>query len=143
MTCSSEHFVTRIPDTTSPTAPFGIVQLADGTDEGWGCNVRQMHWAESGNYGVVPNPAFPHAFVAAGHDLGEPWDDGCKKAPHWCCTCMNATARDPACAVSSITLAAIRAGRSKGSKENPAGRSAWIPPRRRLPGTVTSPSSRG
>ena len=23
-----------VPDTTSPTAPFGIVQLADGTDEG-------------------------------------------------------------------------------------------------------------
>jgi len=45
-----------VPGTTSPDAPFGIVQLADATDEGWGCNIRQMHWAESGNYGVVPNP---------------------------------------------------------------------------------------
>ena len=85
-----------VPHTTDPNAPFGIVQLADGTDEGWGCNIRQMHWAETGNYGVVPNPAFPNAFVAAAHDLGEPWDDGCRGAPHWCCTCANVT-RDPAC----------------------------------------------
>ena len=34
------------PGTTSSTAPFGIVQLADGTDEGWGCNTLQMHWGE-------------------------------------------------------------------------------------------------
>lgn len=125
------------PHTTSPDAPFGIVQLADATDEGWGCNIRQMHQAETGNYGafvtsisgysyrmfhkgswhsqmstillkqakfilttasacacvcvriapgVVPNPAFKNAFVAAAHDLGEPWDDGCKGAPHFCCT---------------------------------------------------------
>ena len=88
------------PHTTAPDAPFGIVQLADATDEGWGCNIRQMHQAETGNYGavvaempvcdpygsecakslclplfdclsagVVPNPAFKNAFVAAAHDL--------------------------------------------------------------------------
>ena len=28
------------------------------------------------------SPAFPNAFVAAAHDLGEPWDDGCKGGPH-------------------------------------------------------------
>jgi hypothetical protein len=56
----------------------------------------QPRQAESGNHGLVPNPAFPHAFLAAAHDLGEPWDDGCKHAPHWCCTCMNIT-RDAAC----------------------------------------------
>jgi hypothetical protein len=85
-----------VPNTTPPDAPFGIVTLADATDEGWGCNIRQMHWAETGNYGVVPNPALPTAFVATAHDLGEPWDDGCKGAPHFCCTCANTT-RDKAC----------------------------------------------
>ena len=46
----------------------------------------------------MPNPAFPGAFAAAAHDLGEPWDDGCKGAPNWCCVCANAT-KSPACAV--------------------------------------------
>ena len=55
----------NVPHTTAENAPFGIVQLADATDEGWGCNIRQMHWAETGNCSVVPNPAFPNAFVAA------------------------------------------------------------------------------
>ena len=87
-----------VPDTTPHDAPFGIVTLADATDEGWGCNMEQMHWAETGNYGVVPNPALQNAFVAAAHDLGEPWDDGCKGSPHFCCVCANQT-RDPACAV--------------------------------------------
>ena len=93
-----------VPGTTSPNAPFGIVMLADGTDEGWGCNTLQMHWAETGNHGVVPNPAFPHAFVAAAHDLGEPWDDGCKKSAPYCCVAAvptagrpNAGTRDPSC----------------------------------------------
>lgn len=45
------------------------MQLADATDEGWGCNIFQMHKAETAGYGVVPNAAFPGAFVAAGHDL--------------------------------------------------------------------------
>ena len=97
MTSWREAF-SAVPNTTPQNAPFGIVQLADGTDEGWGCNIRQMHSAETGNYGVVPNPAFQNAFVAAAHDLGEPWDDGCKRGPTWCCTCMNKT-RDPSCAV--------------------------------------------
>ena len=82
---------------------------ADATDEGWGCNVRQMHWAETGprlssmhpadplhagNYGVVPNPAFENAFVATAHDLGEPWDDGCKTGPNYCCVCSPAHNKD-------------------------------------------------
>ena len=73
------------PGTTDPLAPFGIVMLADATDEGWGCNSLQMHWAQTANRGIVPNAAFPRAFVAAAHDLGEPWDDGCKNAPPYCC----------------------------------------------------------
>lgn len=58
-----------VPNTTPKNGPFGIVQLADATDEGWGCNIGQMHWAETGNYGVVPNPALPTAFVAAAYVL--------------------------------------------------------------------------
>jgi hypothetical protein len=30
--------------TTDPTAPFGIVSLADGTDEGFGLNMRGFRW---------------------------------------------------------------------------------------------------
>ena len=99
-----------MPNTTPATAPYGIVQLADATDEGWGCNMRQMHWAETGNHGVVPNPAFPDAFVAAAHDLGEPWDDGCKGAPNWCCVCANAT-KSPACVVGVDTPFNVRPSR--------------------------------
>lgn len=36
---------------TDPMAPFGIVTLADSTDEGMGCNVPQMHWAQTANVG--------------------------------------------------------------------------------------------
>jgi hypothetical protein len=96
--------------TTSPTAPFGIVTLADGTWQrvlcatltpvlnynrsfyqdslgtnigkaekkhvpagGWEgnpANAGQMHWAETLNYGVLPNPALPNGFVATAHDVG-------------------------------------------------------------------------
>ena len=47
------------PGTTSPDAPFGIVLLADSTDEGWGSNVPQMHWAQTANHGVAPNAHLP------------------------------------------------------------------------------------
>ena len=47
------------PGTTSADAPFGVVTLADATDEGWGCNMLQMHWAETGNVGFLPNRYMP------------------------------------------------------------------------------------
>ena len=43
--------------TTSSKAPFGVVTLADGGWEGNPANAGQMHWAETLNYGVLPNPA--------------------------------------------------------------------------------------
>ena len=61
----------RESGTTDPNAPFGIVQLADSTDEGWGCNVPQMHWAQTANVGYAPNSFLPHTFFAAAHDLAE------------------------------------------------------------------------
>ena len=70
--------------TTDPNAPFGIVQLADSTDEGWGCNVPQMHWAQTANVGYAPNTFLPHTFMAAAHDLPDPWDDGCEEGAKCC-----------------------------------------------------------
>ena len=61
------------PGTTDALAPFGLVGLADGTDEGFGGNMRQFRWAQTANYGVVPNPAMPRTFMAEAHDLGDPW----------------------------------------------------------------------
>jgi hypothetical protein len=54
-------------------APFGLVTLADGTDEKFGLNMRQFRWAQTANYGTAPNPAMPNTFVVDGYDLGDPW----------------------------------------------------------------------
>ena len=54
------------PGTTDPLAPFGLVSLADGTDEGYGINMRQFRWAQTANYGRVPNAAMPRCFIAEG-----------------------------------------------------------------------------
>ena len=56
------------PGTTDSEAPFGIVVLADSTDEGWGSNVPQMHWAQSANHGVAPNSHLPGTFLATAHE---------------------------------------------------------------------------
>lgn len=61
------------PGTTDPQAPFGLVSLADATDEGFGANMRQFRWAQTANFGVVPNPAMPRTFMADAYDLGDPW----------------------------------------------------------------------
>ena len=74
-----------VPGTTSPTAPFGFVELADGTDEAWGLSMSGLRLAQTANYGYVPNPAMPNTFRAAAMDLGDQWDaDGCAK-PNSCC----------------------------------------------------------
>lgn len=73
-----------VPGTTSPAAPFGVVTLADGGWEGNPANAGQMHWAETLNYGVMPNPACPNCFVATAHDVGDPWNEQeCRRAN--CC----------------------------------------------------------
>lgn len=61
------------PGTTDPLAPFGIVSLADGTDEGFGGNMRGFRWAQTAGYGALPNPAMPNSFLADTYDLGDPW----------------------------------------------------------------------
>eukprot|EP00937_MAST-01D_sp_MAST-1D-sp2_P003168 g3168.t1 len=65
------------PGTTPGDAAFGVVMLADSTDEGWGANVPQMHWAQTANVGHAPNKFLPRVFLAAAHDLADPWDDSC------------------------------------------------------------------
>ncbi len=60
------------PGTTDPQAPFGIVSLAAGGSEG-GSDIGGMRWSQSANYGVMPNPDMPNAFMAHAYDLGDPW----------------------------------------------------------------------
>ena len=61
--------------TTDPLAPFGVVTLAPSGTEG-GSDIGTMRLAQTGSYGVLPNPAMPrtcktrsdmqiHAFSAA------------------------------------------------------------------------------
>ena len=33
-----------------------------------------MRWAQTANYGRVPNPSLPNAFLAQTHDLHDPWN---------------------------------------------------------------------
>lgn len=83
--------------TTAPLAPFGIVMLADSTDEGWGANVPQMHWAQTANVGYAPNAHLPGTFLAAAHDLADPWDDGCNDGALCCVDTGEAPPLDPRC----------------------------------------------
>eukprot|EP00493_Phyllostaurus_siculus_P022776 UN23110 len=67
-----QEYWSATPGTTEKEFGFGVVTLADGTSEG-GPNMPEMRWAQTQNYGVIPNPEFPNGFMAAGHDLGDPW----------------------------------------------------------------------
>eukprot|EP00494_Astrolonche_serrata_P032586 UN32855 len=63
------------PGTTESNFGFGIVTLASGTSEG-GPDMGNMRWAQTLNYGVLPNPACPNCFMAQAYDLGDPWNGG-------------------------------------------------------------------
>eukprot|EP01083_Nonionella_stella_P224463 798972_1 len=69
-------------------APFGLVTLAAGTDEG--CSgMGPFRQAQLANYGYTPNPALPNVFSALGHDCGDPWmsyngHQGCRAPPYAC-----------------------------------------------------------
>jgi len=73
------------PGTTSPDAPFGLVTLAAGTDEGHSLNMAPFRWAQMGNYDYLPNPVLndvnfdgmTNTFAALAHDLGDPWNKEC------------------------------------------------------------------
>jgi hypothetical protein len=68
--------------TTSPQAPFGLVTLASGTDEGHP-NIAAMRWAQTSNFGVLPSPTMPQTFLAQAFDLGDPYTSIC--ASWQCC----------------------------------------------------------
>lgn len=54
-------------------ALFGVATLAAGGSEGNGQHMAGMRWSETANYGVLPNQAMPHSFLAQVYDLGDPW----------------------------------------------------------------------
>ena len=43
--------------TTDPLAPFGVVTLAPSGSEGADYHLSAFRWAQTANYGVLPNPA--------------------------------------------------------------------------------------
>eukprot|EP00041_Stephanoeca_diplocostata_P003986 m.39872 g.39872 ORF g.39872 m.39872 type:complete len:692 (+) comp14765_c0_seq1:111-2186(+) len=84
------------PGTTDPLAPFGTVTLPGSGAEG-GFNMGIMRWAQTGNYGVLPNPIMPNTFLAQGYDLDDPWGDktclgyGCCRWGYNATTCFEKT----------------------------------------------------
>ena len=72
--------------TTDMLAPFGLVDLASSQSEGHGGNgaMGNFRVAQTGGFGVLPNPAMPNTFIANAYDLGEPWDKNCAGAG--CCS---------------------------------------------------------
>ena len=48
----------------APDALFGVATLAAGGSEGNGQHMAGMRWSETANYGTLPSPSMPHAFVA-------------------------------------------------------------------------------
>lgn len=75
-----------VPNTTDKLAPFGLVTLASSGSEG-GPNMGAMRWAQTANYGVLPNPAMPNTFLAQAGDLDDPWGpaSGPCFGPWFCC----------------------------------------------------------
>ena len=63
------------PGTTDPLAPFGVVTLASSGSEG-GPHMGAMRWAQTANYGILPNPAMPNTFLAQAYDLDDEWGPG-------------------------------------------------------------------
>mmetsp|Transcript_7340 Transcript_7340/g.21688 ORF Transcript_7340/g.21688 Transcript_7340/m.21688 type:complete len:747 (+) Transcript_7340:499-2739(+) len=70
----------KVPGTTPPDFPFGLVTLAGGTSEGHGNNMGAFRYAQSGNTGYL-NPTADNTFVAAAYDAGDPCSGG-----NFCCT---------------------------------------------------------
>ena len=53
----------REPNTTDPLAPFGLVTMAPTGCEG-GNDLGTFRWAQTANFGVMPNPAIPNSYLA-------------------------------------------------------------------------------
>lgn len=68
--------------TTDPLAPFGLVTIAPSGSEGNGMYLSAFRWAQTANYGVLPNAAMPRTFVAQAYDLNDPWCASFATCPH-------------------------------------------------------------
>eukprot|EP00039_Didymoeca_costata_P015348 m.259407 g.259407 ORF g.259407 m.259407 type:complete len:703 (+) comp16203_c0_seq5:53-2161(+) len=81
-----ETFSGSMANTTSPMAPFGVVDIHAGGSEGQGGDgaMGNFRWAQTASYGVLPNPAMPRTFMANAYDLGDPWGKPCFNLG--CCT---------------------------------------------------------
>lgn len=62
----------RVPNTTAPDAPFGIVTLTNKGGMGRS-DVGLMRHAQTANYGALPNPGLPNTFLAQAYDLDDEW----------------------------------------------------------------------
>lgn len=72
-----------VPGTTDALAPFGFVELADSTDEGWAVNFARLHSSQTCNFGQANTVALPNSFMAHTHDAGDPWSYDCQD--NMCC----------------------------------------------------------
>jgi hypothetical protein len=113
MARSWQQAFSATPGTTLPDAPFGVVTLHWGSWEGSPANGGQMHWAETLNMGVLPNPLLPGGFLASAHDVGDPWNTqlcckgasaanpkkGTAASPGLACCCANQPVDHAKCVV--------------------------------------------
>ena len=58
------------PKTTNEMVHFGFVTLASGTSEGHQAFMGGFRWAQTANFGILPNAVMPNTFVALGHGIG-------------------------------------------------------------------------
>ena len=144
--------------------PFGIVQLASGTNEGYPQSMAAFRHAQTAGCGRLPCDRLPNVFAAQGHDVGDPWSDDSARCaePYAPYACQNGddnlpnetpsvaraerspTRRDDAAARrSSDGIAATPRARLGISVEAPRcrrGRDADLPPRHRGAADVDLPS---
>ena len=104
------------PGTTAADAPFGIVTIAPSGSEGASQHLSAFRWAQTGNYGVLPNSIMPKTYLAQAYDLNDPWassTDICSTnaslhghhQAHSCTYTAGGTAPAPPCCKCGATLA--------------------------------------
>lgn len=82
------------PGTTQPDAPFGVVTLASSGGEGAnGLAMGSMRQAQTGGWGILPNPGMPNTFLAQAYDLDDEWVSATGGGP---CMDYGYNASDPA-----------------------------------------------
>uniref|UniRef100_A0A7S2UD85 Sialate O-acetylesterase domain-containing protein n=1 Tax=Attheya septentrionalis TaxID=420275 RepID=A0A7S2UD85_9STRA len=82
---------------TDPLAPFGVVALPTSGSVGT-LEIGTMRVAQTGGFGVLPNPSMPHTFLVQAYDQDDPmrslygdcWTGGCCPSP-------TSTTGTPAC----------------------------------------------